>query len=561
MHQAVELVETIQAKIRSKQTNSKPVTAKSKCVSLDKERGHPSLDERIGRLNVVIVKELALPRGNASRPTEQTQQLLKLLFRLGPNYAKQAQTLFFETQNTEIEKTMEHVRFEGDLSKYVAAISYCLFDLLQEAVIKYQSLFVAGQYALPFTSTSSLMVWIMRHQLAEFCALLRRHISMTDDVHMASKCLCVALQQCQFMEQHGVQLSPQLRLLMQPDAIQAVSACQAPISARLSAVISGKGRTRSATEDWVVRKYQMATLDPEVRVQSSVYLTISGNFLQEGVAQFLHGVQPLHAEDQCAFGMVLFTPVVSGVAAIFSNYVEQLRAAMASVVDATSAMLGVMANLWAISQYYIPQALQFCTREFGRPPYKLQHVLQPVEAVYDHVFTMFVSSVVETIANNHLSCRQIMAVYKAATNSTPAPEPSENIRRSANQLLSVTSHAFGCVESVVHQRLVNQLWTAIAEQMLAGLQSGAAESHTGGEGAVTGVVAALSPTGRSQLALDCHFMAALFKLACDTDAARQIPPTWRGLLRAVAATSQAEGADVTAADCARSLWKLLSPQV
>ena len=46
-----------------------------------------------------------------TRSAQQTQRLLKLLVRLGPEYTQQARSLFFNSQNLEIKGALQHQRF------------------------------------------------------------------------------------------------------------------------------------------------------------------------------------------------------------------------------------------------------------------------------------------------------------------------------------------------------------------------------------------------------------------------------------------------------------------
>ena len=178
-----------------------------------------ALAQRVSQLHGVILRELSLP-ARVTRSAQQTQRLLKLLVRLGPEYTQQARSLFFNSQNLEIKGALQHQRFEGDIGAYVGKISKALFSALRRAVEKYQELFapeVDPEVAAPedqstaFSMTSSLVVWVVQRQLGDFCALLRRHIALTSDIQVVSECMGAAFEHCADLESHGFQLSPQVR--------------------------------------------------------------------------------------------------------------------------------------------------------------------------------------------------------------------------------------------------------------------------------------------------------------------------------------------------------------
>ena len=247
-------------------------------------------------------------------------------------------------------------------------------------------------------------------------------------------------------------------------------------------------------------------------------------------------------------------------ASLLSDYLAAMQGAMQKAADQTSAMLGVIANCWALSQALLPRIIRHCSLQFGRPIVELQQLAPTVESLFELTFSQFVASMVEAIASKHLSPPQVAANY-AAARGIPAPEPSDPIRRSASQLLSVAAHARSYLEATVHSRAAAQLWAAVAQQIASGLASSSVKNSVDAGPALLEIVAeTLSPAGRSQLALDCHFMLALLDLLRPSDIASG-PPSghWQELLRAVEITARAEGSAETASDFAQKLFELINP--
>ena len=122
-------------------------------------------------------------------------------------------------------------------------------------------------------------------------------------------------------------------------------------------------------------------------------------------------------------------------------------------------------------------------------------------------------------------------------------------------VLSVNIHAKSRLSPATHREVVFTIWGACGRHVAAGLLA-----KVGAGGDLPRAWAALTSAGRSQLALDVHFMIKLFDLchssrSVDTS---QRPSEWHELETLVAATAAAEGAAESAAEDAQHLWKLLA---
>ena len=175
-------------------------------------------------------------------------------------------------------------------------------------------------------------------------------------------------------------------------------------------------------------------------------------------------------------------------------------------------------------------------------------------ATRNAAFERYVEAIIGSTAKQHLSAPVIAVVYTTAAEArgVPAPSPSDAVRRAASQLLSVNIHARGYLPTTTHREVVWALWSACANHLLAAL---AAKQGAGG---VKAAWAALSPAGRSQLALDVHFFCSLFDLCHPAEGqGPHRPDEWQSLEQMVGATARAENAPEVAAEDATALWRLM----
>eukprot|EP01043_Picozoa_sp_COSAG02_P047000 COSAG02_NODE_4459_length_5338_cov_3.988166_3_plen_513_part_00 len=510
----------------------------------------------------MILRELSLP-ARVTRSTEQTQRLLKLLVRLGPQYIKQARTIFFHSQNLEIKSALQQQRFEGDIGAYVRAISQALFSALRRAIEKYRGLFAASEHASQNGMISGLVVWVVQRQVGDFCALLRRHIALTNDLQVVSECLGAAFAQCKQLETSGFQLGPQLRQLMCEDAAASIASCHATLSTSLHAAVQG--------EDWAVERLHhegdgVFRLCPDASREDEdvVCMTSSCRLLHRLMARFMEDLLPLHSrasndEDGvgcCGFGLQLYTPVISAVASLLETYVSELDAGKEASADQTSAILSVVANMSAIVEGLLPRLVIHFTAEFDRPCAKLEQLRISFNQVLESCFSSYCAEIVSTTISKQLAAQRVCDVYTklAESRAVPAPDPSEVVRRTAGQLLSVNIHAKLRLAPATHREVVFHIWGACGKHVAAGLL---ATTNDGTD--LKGAFRALTPNGRSQLALDVHFMITLFDLchSSQTDSEHR-PSEWHELASLVEATAASEGSAASAAEEAELLWKLLA---
>lgn len=445
-------------------------------ASLHAARTRAALNLRINRLHSVILRELSLP-ARVTRSTEQTQRLLKLLVRLGPEYIKQARTMFFHSQNLEIKSALQRQRFEGDIGAYVGGISQALFSALRRAIEKYRGLFASDQASQTVTHgmTSGLVVWVVQRQLGDFCALLRRHIALTSDLQVVSECLGAAFEHCQQLESSGFQLGPQLRQLMCGDAAASISSCHATLSTSLHVAVQN--------EDWAIARFRdnghgdfTTSADASCEDDDVVCMTESCRLLHAVVSRFMEDVLPLHcraingdATGCCSFGLQLYTPVISAAVSLLETYVSELDAGKDASVDQTSAMLGVVANMSTIVEGLLPRLIAHYTSEFDRPCSKLDQLHVHFSQVLENCFSACVippppprlvfasctfkatcmmrvgyrycAEMVSTTISMQLAPQRVGDVYTklAESRGVPAPNPSEVVRRTAGQRECVTS--------------------------------------------------------------------------------------------------------------------------
>ena len=531
--------------------------------SLHAARTRAALRVRIDRLHSVILRELSLP-ARVTRSTEQTQRLLKLLVRLGPQYIKQARTIFFHSQNLEIKSALQQQRFEGDIGAYVRAISQALFSALRRAIEKYRGLFAASEHASQNGMISGLVVWVVQRQIGDFCALLRRHIALTNDLQVVSECLGAAFEQCQRLETSGFQLGPQLRKLMCEDAAASIASCHTTLSTSLHGAVQG--------EDWAVERFHddgdgvfKLCSDASREDEDVVCMTSSCRLLHEMMSRFMEDLLPLHRREIhgdsagcCGFGLQLYTPVIGAVVSLLETYVSELDASKDASADQTSAMLSVVDNMSAIVEGLLPRLVAHFTAEFDRPCVKLEQLRVHFNQVLESSFSSYCAEIVSTTISKQLAAQRVSDVYTklAESRGVPAPNPSEVVRRTAGQLLSVNIHAKLRLSPATHREVVFHIWGACGQHVAAGLLAAAANAGSDLEGAFR----ALTPEGRSQLALDVHFMIKLFDLchsSQSTDSAHR-PSEWHELELLVRATAASEGTAESAAEDAEHLFKLLA---
>ena len=582
LRRAVESVEEIKSTLGSLKTceaaaaTGEPSARATMLVltgSVHAARTRAALEHRISQLHSVILRELSLP-ARVTRSTEQTQRLLKLLVRLGSDYVKQARTLFYNAQNLEIKSALQRQRFEGDIGAYVGAISQALFTALRRAIEKYRALFTSehadqAQQTIAFGMTSSLVVWVVQRQLGDFCALLRRHIALTSDLQVVSECLGAAFEHCAELESSGFQLAPQLRHLMCGDAAASIASYHSIISGTLHAAVRN--------DDWEVERFRdrgdgalSEVLESLCEDDDVVCLTSSCRRLFHEIARFAENALPLVCRDIdgdttgcCSFGLQLYTPVIGAAASLLETYVSELVAAKNASADQTSAMLGVVANLSAIVDGLLPRLVAEYSSHFDRPCVKLDQLQIPLSMALEQHFTAYCDQISSETIAKQLAAQRVGDVYvgkMAESRVVPAPNPSEVVRRLASQLMSVNIHARARLNPATHREVVFTIWGTCARYIAAGLVA-----HAGGGSDVLSAWTALTAAGRSQLALDVHFMIKLFDLCHSApgeggggaDPSHR-PSEWQELERAVAATAAAEGSDGAAQEDALMLFQLLN---
>ena len=311
------------------------------------------MENRVSQLVDTLTAELK----SVSLKRYERRRLINWLVRLGESDT--ALSIYLQHRESLLLSAIAAIKLTGELPAYIHSLSSIVFGHLAVTCKE-----AAALLSDDMSRHSAVIVWCQQQIGAYVARVARQTLSSHSHLNVVGDCLRTAFACCASIESQGLSFSYQLAEALAPPLIDCIAAHFRQSEQHI--------RDELRDEQWRVSDvwvHDMTAKRRSTRSKRALKLTPSAKALYDAIRAMLKSLMPLLDPVHLPYlHDAIYTPVVSGLIAMFESYLLLMASASKAGMDSMDDLqsLSIVANSFYLADDLLPRVGRQFRAHFGR---------------------------------------------------------------------------------------------------------------------------------------------------------------------------------------------------